>query len=120
LWGLEFPVIKSIWSSSFVLVAAGWSAILLGALYQVIDLWGFKRWATVFVWIGANAILLYFINGIFGFEPFARRLVGGDITRFFDAALTPGAGALIAHLLGLGFAVALAGYLYKRKIFLRV
>ena len=120
VWGLEFPVIKSIWTSSFVLVAAGWSAILLGALYQVVDLWGYKRWATIFVWIGANAILLYFINGIFGFEPFAHRLVGGDVARFFDAALTPGAGALIAHFLGLGFAIALAGYLYRRKIFLRV
>ena len=120
VWGLEFPVIKSIWTSSFVLVAAGWSAILLGALYQVVDLWGYKRWATIFVWIGANAILLYFINGIFGFEPFAHRLVGGDIARFFDSAVTPGAGALIAHFLGLGFAIALAGYLYRRKIFLRV
>ncbi len=120
IWGLWFPVIKPIWTSSYVLVAAGWSAILLGALYQVIDLWGYQRWATIFVWIGANAITLYFINGVVGFEPFALRFVGGDIARFFDAALTPGAGSFIAHLVGLGFAVALAGYLYKRKIFLRV
>jgi predicted acyltransferase len=120
LWGLEFPVIKPIWTSSFVLVAAGWSAILLGVLYQVVDLWGVKRWATVFVWIGANAITLYFINGVFGFEPFARRLVGGDVARFFDATLTPGSGALITHLVGIAIAVMLAGYLYRRKIFLKV
>jgi predicted acyltransferase len=120
VWGLQFPVIKAIWTSSFVLVAAGWSAILLGALYQVIDLWGSKRWATVFVWIGANAITLYFINGVVGFEPFARRFVGGDISRWFDTALTLGTGSFVAHLVGLSFAVALAGYLYRRKIFLRV
>jgi predicted acyltransferase len=32
-WGLQFSVTKPIWTSSFVLVAAGWSAVLLGALY---------------------------------------------------------------------------------------
>jgi predicted acyltransferase len=120
LWGLQFPIIKAIWTSSFVLVAAGWSAVLLGALYQVIDIWGYQRWAVVFVWIGANAITLYFINGVFGFEPFARRFVGGDVARWFNAALSPGAGAFISHLVGLALAVALAGYLYRRKIFLRV
>ena len=30
LWGLQFPVIKKIWTSSYVLVAAGYSAMLLG------------------------------------------------------------------------------------------
>ena len=120
LWGLQFPIIKPLWTSSYVLVAAGFSAILLGVLYQLIDLWGFKRWATVFVWIGANAITLYFISGVIGFEPFARRLVGGDVARFFDTALTPGAGTFVAELVALSFAVALAGFLYRRKIFLRV
>jgi hypothetical protein len=73
LWSLQFPIVKDIWTSSFVLVAGGYSAILLGAMYQAIDVWGWKVWATIFVWIGANAILIYFINGITGFEPFALR-----------------------------------------------
>jgi len=120
LWSLQFPIIKYIWTSSFVLVAGGFSAILLGVFYQVIDVWGFKRWATPFVWIGANAIMLYFINGVTGFEPFARRFVGGDVSRFFDALLTPGTGALVSHVVGLGLVLALAGYFYRRKIFLKV
>jgi hypothetical protein len=32
----------------------------------------------------------------------------------------PGTGLFVAHLLGLALAVALAGYLYRRKIFLRI
>jgi predicted acyltransferase len=120
LWSLQFPIIKYIWTSSFVLVAGGFSAILLGVFYQVIDVWGFQRWATPLVWIGANAIMLYFINGVTGFEPFARRFVGGDVSRFFDALVTPGMGALVSHLVGLGFVLALAGYFYRRKIFLKV
>ena len=31
LWGLQFPIIKVIWTSSFVLVAGGYSLMLLGA-----------------------------------------------------------------------------------------
>jgi predicted acyltransferase len=120
LWGLQFPIVKAIWTSSFVLVAGGWSAILLGVLHQVVDVWGWKAWTTIFVWIGANAITLYFINGIAGFEPFARRFVGGDVSAWFDRMVTPGTGVFIAHVLGLAFAVALAGFLYRRKIFLRV
>jgi hypothetical protein len=102
------------------LVAGGYSAILLGILHQVIDVWGRKAWATIFVWVGANALLLYLINGIAGFEPFALRLVGGDVSAWFDRLVTPGTGLFIAHIVGLVLAVVLAGFLYRRKVFLRV
>lgn len=120
LWGLQFPIIKAIWTSSFVLVAGGYSLVLLGASHQIIDVWGFKRWATPFVWLGANAITLYFINGVSGFEPFAMRFVGGDFAALINRATTPGAGHFMARTLGLAFAIALAGFFYRRKIFLRV
>jgi predicted acyltransferase len=120
LWALNFPVIKSIWTSSYVLVAGGYSAILLGLAHQIIDVWDAKRWATVLVWIGANAILLYVLNGLFGFEPLARRIVGGDFSRWLSYTVTPGTGGFVRHLAGLALVIALAGFLYRRKIFLRV
>jgi predicted acyltransferase len=120
LWGLQFPVIKAIWTSSFVLVAGGYSLILLGVWHQIIDVWGIRAWSTIFVWIGANAITLYFLNNVFGFEPFALRFVGGDLSALIDQFTTRGTGLFLAHLLGLGFAIALAGFFYHRKIFLRV
>lgn len=119
-WSLQFPIIKAIWTSSFVLVAAGYSAILLGAMHQVIDVWGFNRWPTIFVWLGANALTLYFINNIASFERFASRFVGGDVSVLLDAVVTPGTGRFVAHALGVCFAIALAGFLYRRRIFLRV
>jgi len=120
LWSVQFPIIKAIWTSSFVLVAGGWSAILLGISYQIIDVWGQKGLATIFVWVGANAIMLYLLNGIMGFETFAARFVGGDVAAFLDGDVSAGAGSFMAYALGLVFAVALAGFLYRRKIFLRV
>lgn len=120
LWALQFPIIKAIWTSSFVLVAGGYSAILLGVAHQVVDVWGFKKWATIFVWIGANAILLYFLNGLIGFEPVATRLIGDDVQNFFDDLVADGTGLFVANLAGLVLVVLLARYLYKREVFLRV
>jgi predicted acyltransferase len=120
LWGLQFPLIKKIWTSSFVLVAGGCCALLLGALYLLVDIWGRKAWATVFLWFGANAIALYMINNIGDFKTFARRLVGGDISNFLDAYVMSGMGALAIVAVAIALAVAVAGFLYQRKIFLRV
>ena len=96
------------------------SAVLLGVFHQVIDVWGKQKWAVPFVWIGANAITLYFAESIISFEKLAHRLVGGDVGKFFNQLLTPGAGHLLAAGVGLLLAIALAGFLHRRKIFLRV
>ena len=120
LWGLQFPIVKNIWTSSYVLVCGGLSALLLGVFHQLIDAWERSSWATIFIWIGASAITLYLINGIVGFKPLATQLIGGDVGSFVDSHLTPGAGSFLAHAVGLLLAVALAGFLYQRKIFLRV
>jgi len=37
LWGMEMPVIKKIWTSSYVLVAGGYSAMLLAVFYWIVD-----------------------------------------------------------------------------------
>src|SRR5262249_54429026 len=71
-------------------------------------------------WIGANAITLYLLNNIIGFESFAARLVDGDVAHFLDQHLTEGAGRFLAAATGLVLAIALAGFLYRRRIFLRV
>ena len=55
------------------------SLLLLGAFYQVLDVWGCRRWTMLFVWIGANAITLYILNNLMDFQEVAARLVGGDM-----------------------------------------
>jgi predicted acyltransferase len=120
LWGLQFPIIKGIWTSSFVLVAGGYSLALLGATHQLIDVWHVKRWSIVFVWIGANAITIYFISNIVYFDSFASRFVGGDIAAFLDNAVAPGTGKLMSYAGGLVIAISIARFLYVRQIYLRV
>jgi predicted acyltransferase len=121
LWALQFPVIKQIWTSSFVLVAGGWSAVLLGVFHQLIDVWGWRKWSTVLVWIGSNAIVLYMLGNVMNYyETFATRFVGGDVADFLDRYMTPGAGHLFAAAGGLATAITVASYLYRHKIFVRI
>jgi len=70
LWGeaappwLLFPVNKNIWTSSFVLLTGGLAAALFGLTYWVVDVAGWKRWATPFVTYGKNAIAVYVGAGL--------------------------------------------------------
>jgi predicted acyltransferase len=121
LWGLQFPVIKKIWTSSYVLVVGGYSAILLGMFYQIVDVWKWQKWCRPFVWIGMNALTIYLVDSILGgYASLAPRFVGGVIKAFFDAHVTQGFGQLMISVTGLLLAIWLAHFLYRRKIFLRL
>jgi predicted acyltransferase len=120
VWALQFPLIKSIWTSSFVLVAGGYSAFALAAMHQILDVWGYKRWATAFIWIGANAITLYMLNNLVEFYKLADRLTGGDFAHLLDQTFGRGAGWLVTSLTGVALVILLARFLYQHKIFVRV
>lgn len=120
IWGLQFPVVKKIWTSSFVLVTAGYGAILLGAFYQIIDIWNRRRWAQPFVWIGMNAITLYLLASVLSFPGVARRFVGGNVAQFLNATIAPGAGDMLIAAVAVTLVFVVARFLYQRKIFLRL
>src|SRR5262249_1157066 len=71
LWSIDFPVIKKIWTSSYVLVAGGWSLLLLAAFYWLIDVKGWTKWTFFFVVIGLNPITIYIADRIIDFDGIA-------------------------------------------------
>ncbi len=122
LWNIEFPVIKKIWTSSYVLVAGGYSAMFLGAFYWIVDIKKWRTWCQPFVWIGMNPITLYltsnFLGGL-GFEKLAVRLGGGPVKSFLDTHIAKGFGQLVISAIAVLLFVAFANFLYRKKIFLR-
>ena len=122
LWGLQFPVIKKIWTSSYVLVAGGYSSILLGVFYLIVDVWKYQAWCQPFVWMGMNSITIYLTKNMLGgsFSKLATRLAGGDIQSYLDAHVAQGFGDLVISIVGLLLAFWFVRFLYKRKIFLRL
>lgn len=77
LWGLDFPIIKKLWTSSYVLVAGGASLLLLSVFYWLIDVKGWKKWAFIFVVIGLNPITIYIGQCIIDFEAVGKYFAGG-------------------------------------------
>ena len=119
LWHLQFPIIKKLWTSSFVILTAGISSLLLAGFYHVIDIKQRRSWCQPFVWIGMNAITIYLIAHFVKLEPIANCLVGGEIHSGLNH-ICPGLGDLTTALLALAFAILICRFLFVRKIFLRV
>ena len=119
LWGGYHPVIKNLWTSSFVVLAGGWSLILLAFFYLSIDVVQVKGWAMPFVWIGMNPIAIYLLSTVLDFNHIAERVLGGPVADWANGIL-PGLGALVVAVGGMILILWLCRTLYKRKIFFRI
>jgi len=119
-WSYQFPLIKRIWTSSFVLVAAGASAMLLALFYLVVDVWERRTWCRPLVWIGSNAITLYVLVAVVDFQAIARRLVGGSVGAWIDGRFGDKYSQVAVAAVALGLVVALARLLYRNRVILRL
>jgi predicted acyltransferase len=116
LWGLQFPIIKNRWTSTFVLFAGGWSLLLLALFYGVIDVLGFRRWCFPFVVIGANSIVAYMIAVKF-------KSAFGEVAWVFVEGLKPYAGAwhtTIYQAAALAVVWLFLYAMYRTKTFVRI
>ncbi len=117
LWSIDFPVIKKIWTSSFVLVACGYSCLLLAAFHLIIEVYGRRNWAMPFVWIGANPITIYIVYEGLGIIPkISHRIVGGELSK----AVFGRYGELLTACVSVAITLLFCRFLYRRKIFLRL
>lgn len=116
VWDMAFPIIKKIWTSSFVVFAAGWSLILLSIFYLVIDVWKVKKWSFFFVVIGSNSIFIYACqSGVFNLRRTSEFFFNGFIKYPLDAS----AQAVIASIAYLLVSWLLLYFMFKRKIFFK-
>ena len=113
-WGHWFPIIKNVWSSSFVLFAGGWSLLLLALFYWIIDVRGYRRWTFFFTVIGLNPITIYLIRSQFDFGTVAMIFVRGFINHI--GPYKP----LVFDLSVLAVGWLFLYFLYRQKIFLKV
>ncbi len=114
MWGRWFPIIKHIWTSSFVLYSGGMCYLLLAMFYLIIDVLGFRLWAYGFVVIGMNAIAVYMATSLFDFRIIGDIFLKGASSQLGDW-----------H----GFARAVAGFMvvwlilwwmYRKKSFVKI
>ena len=107
-WDVVFPINKELWTSSYVLYAGGWSLLLLAAAYWTLDVKGLVGWSFLFRVIGANAIVMYFLESVLRFG-FLKGMLGASA----------GFGLLIASL-DLFVRWGLVYALYRKRWFFKV
>lgn len=62
IWNFGFPINKKLWTSSYVLLAAGLSMSIFALCYYIVDIKGKSGWAWPLKVFGTNAILAYMVS----------------------------------------------------------
>ena len=112
------PVVKKIWTPSWVLFSGGWCFLLLAGFYVVVDIIGLRRLAFPLTVIGMNSIAAYCIAHLFdGFiKKNLKTNLGQDFFKFLGDAYEPflhGAAIMLVYWL-------ILYWMYRRKLFLRI
>lgn len=126
LWDLFFPINKALWTSSFVLVTAGWANLALALIYYLTDVRG-VRFGSIFRYAGANAIILYFLSSFIGKILGQIKVSDGTSmhgwffkTIYIHDFLSMQMSSLLYALTVVTFYCLLAYLLYKKGIFIKV
>jgi predicted acyltransferase len=71
IWNLQFPVIKKIWSSSYVVYTSGMAMVILGIFIYLLEFKNAKGgWSRFFDVFGKNPLFIFVLSG------FLPRLLG--------------------------------------------
>jgi predicted acyltransferase len=81
VWSIWLPIIKLMWTSSYVLVCGGLCCLIMAVFYFIVDVAGYKRWAFAFVVIGMNSIAVYMAKMLFDFSKIGNIFVGSLLPR---------------------------------------
>ena len=65
VWSICYPIIKALWTGSYVLYAGGWAAIMLAFFIYFIDIKGKERIFTPFKALGMNPLFAFVMAGLF-------------------------------------------------------
>jgi predicted acyltransferase len=114
LWHPFHPIIKHIWTGSFVLYSGGFCYLLMALFFLVIDVWKFKKWSKMFVIIGTNSIIAYASWHLFDFGYVADVFTNGlkDITGNWFSLIQSTLAFLVAFMI--------LRHMYRHKIFIKL
>ena len=127
IWNLFFPINKNIWSSSFVLYTSGTATMILATLYFIVDVLGYRKWASFFKIYGSNAIAAYLIADLSSDFLFFKwgGPQGTSINMAVINAITPS--NIPLEIISLTWAVSFCllcfipiYIFYRKKIFLKI
>ncbi|WEK19504.1 MAG: heparan-alpha-glucosaminide N-acetyltransferase domain-containing protein [Candidatus Pedobacter colombiensis] len=129
LWDLQFPINKSLWTSSFVLYTGGLATMILSFCYWIIDIQKYNRFTKPFVVYGVNAITVFFLSGLIPrtLGMFSVKAADGKEMNLqswlysgFTGSLSPINASLAWAITYVLFWLVILWIMYNRKIIIKV
>ena len=124
-----FPINKSLWSASYVLVTCGLASLLLGVLMWLIDILGQAKWFVPFESFGVNPMFIFVLSGVFAIIMANIRFEsGGDMysvwgffyKRIMLSVFGETGGSLACALTYDALLWCIAYPLYKKHIYIKI
>lgn len=141
VWSLSYPIIKALWTGSYVLYAGGWSILLLAFFIYLIDVKGKEKIFTPFKALGMNPLFAFVMAGLFAkilgrMIRWTSEVVLADgtvqektwsvLSWFYNNVCVPLVGqsnelsSLIYALVYVAVFTGMAMFLYKKKIIIKL
>lgn len=114
LWNFQMPVIKTIWTSSMVLVSSGYCFLLMGLFYYWIDYKGHRSGITWLKVYGMNSIVAYMLANVVNFRCIGESLFYG-LEQYMGSYYS-----FLMTLWNIGAVYVIIWFMYKRGFFLKV
>ena len=114
LWNFQMPIIKTIWTSSMVLVSSGYCFLLMGLFYYWIDYKGHRSGITWLKVYGMNSIVAYMLANVVNFRCIGESLFYG-LEQYMGSYYS-----FLMTLWNIGAVYVIIWFLFKRGIFLKV
>ena len=114
LWNFQMPIIKTIWTSSMVLVSSGYCFLLMGLFYYWIDYKGHRSGITWLKVYGMNSIVAYMLANVVNFRCIGESLYYG-LEQYMGSYYS-----FLMTLWNIGAVYVIIWFMYKRGIFLKV
>jgi len=109
-----FPIIKRLWSVSFIFHSSGLSFLLFTVFYWIIDVKGYQGWAFWFKVIGMNSIAVYMAVHLISFDSIAHNVLFG--LEQFTGDYYP----LIRSIGGLSIIYSIMYWMYRKGTFIKI
>lgn len=129
-WGIWFPINKRLWTSSYVLFAAGWTLLVLAICYFVVEIRKLGGgWTYPWKVFGSNAIFAYALAELLstvleivpvGSNDQSVTLKDWIYTRIFSPVVSPSFGSLLYSLCFVLVCFLPAVFLFRKRIFLKI
>lgn len=129
-WNFWFPVNKALWTSSYVLLTAGFALQMLALCYWLIDIEGYRAWAKPFLVFGSNALAVYFLAeaSVRVVDALAFKTADGGETNLlalvyesvFARIASPLNASLMFAVCTVLFWLGVMWILYRRRVFIKV